>query len=59
MLQWFGINYSQYKKFTNKVEDLCENFSLRADDILKNPSNVGYHPILGLRIIDYGLIDEV
>lgn len=57
-LQWFGINYTHYKNFTNKVEELCENCGLRADDILKNPSNLGYHSVLGLRIIDYGLMED-
>lgn len=57
-LQWFGISYTQYKDFINRVKDLCENFSLCADDILKNPSNIGYHTVLGLRIIDYGLLEN-
>ena len=57
-LQWFGINFDNYKKFVNKVSELCEEFNLREDDILLNPSNIGYHPILGLRIIDYGLTND-
>ena len=57
-LQWFGINFDSYKKFANKVSELCEEFNLREDDILLNPSNIGYHPILGLRIIDYGLTND-
>ena len=35
-----------------------DEYGLRADDILLNPSNIGWHPILGLRIIDYGLCDD-
>ena len=57
-LQWFGISFFDYKKFVNGVVNLCEEFDLREDDILLNPSNIGYHPVLGLRIIDYGLTNE-
>lgn len=57
-LQWRGINFDDYKKFVDGVVDLCEEFNLREDDILLNPSNIGYHPILGLRIIDYGLTND-
>ena len=57
-LQWFGISFFDYKKFVDGVVNLCEEFNLREDDILLNPSNIGYHPVLGLRIIDYGLTNE-
>lgn len=57
-LQCFGIPFEDYKKFANNVANLCEEFDLREDDILLNPSNIGYHPILGLRIIDYGLTND-
>ena len=57
-LQWFGISFNQYKNFVEKVSYLCEEFDLREDDILLNPSNLGYHPVLGLRIIDYGLTNS-
>lgn len=57
-LQWFGINFNAYKKFVDGVVDLCEEFNLREDDIFLNPSNIGYHPVLGLRIIDYGLTND-
>lgn len=57
-LQWLGISFFDYKKFVDEVVDLCEEFNLREDDILLNPSNVGYHPVLGLRIIDYGLTND-
>ena len=58
-LQWFGISFNQYKSFAEKVSYLCEDFNLREDDIFLNPSNIGYHPVLGLRIIDYGLTNDV
>lgn len=57
-LQLFGISFFDYKKFIDGVVDLCEEFNLREDDILLNPSNIGYHPVLGLRIIDYGLTND-
>ena len=58
LLQNFGISFFDYKKFVDGVVNLCEEFDLREDDILLNPSNIGYHPILGLRIIDYGLTNN-
>lgn len=57
-LSRFGISFSDYKNFINKVVNLCEEFDLREDDILLNPSNVGYHSLFGLRIIDYGLTNS-
>lgn len=57
-LSKFNISFQDYKDFIDKVVDLCEEFDLREDDILLNPSNLGYHPLFGLRIIDYGLINN-
>jgi hypothetical protein len=57
-LQQRGITFDGYKKFVDGVVNLCEEFDLREDDILLNPSNIGYHPVLGLRIIDYGLTND-
>ena len=57
-LQSFGVSFFDYKKFVDGVVDLCEEFNLREDDIFLNPSNIGYHPVLGLRIIDYGLTND-
>ena len=57
-LRWFGINFKEYQDFIKQVHDLCEDFDLREDDILTNPSNLGYHSVLGLRIIDYGLVNN-
>lgn len=54
-LQFFGINFYEYKKFTKQVTNLCDTFDLNEEDILGNPSNIGYNSVLGLRIIDYGL----
>lgn len=58
LLQCHRINFDDYKKFVDGVVNLCEEFDLREDDILLNPSNIGYHPVLGLRIIDYGLANS-
>lgn len=53
-----GVSETELVSFIQSVQKLCNNYNLREDDILKNPSNIGYHPILGLRIIDYGLANE-
>ena len=54
-----GLSEEDLISFLKRTQNLCSNYNLREDDILKNPSNIGYHPILGLRIIDYGLTDKV
>ena len=35
------------------------SFELAEEDIIFNPSNVGFHPHYGLRLIDYGLKSDV
>ena len=52
------IPEKDYRDFLSSVSHFCDEYGLRADDILLNPSNIGWHPILGLRIIDYGLCDD-
>ena len=52
------ISFYDYKTFMNQIPELCEDLDLREADILLNPSNIGVHPILGLRIIDYGLTND-
>lgn len=48
---------SRYDLFTfiEQVKEFCTNWNLCEDDILLNPSNIGVHPVFGLRILDYGL----
>ena len=53
-----GIDYDEVAKFLNKVEEICNYFALRQDDIIFNLSNVGYSEEFGLRIIDYGLLES-
>lgn len=53
-----GISEQNLSLFLEQVKDLCSDYNLREDDIFKNPSNIGYHPIFGLRIIDYGLANN-
>lgn len=44
--------------FYNNVVKLCEKYDLNQDDILLNPSNIGYNIKYGIRIIDYGLMGQ-
>lgn len=45
--------------FINDITDFCDSYDLRQDDVLLNLSNLGYSPIFGPRIIDYGLDYDV
>lgn len=53
-----GISMEQVDEFYNMVTELCSEYDLVEDDIVKNPSNIGYNPLLGLRLIDYGLVED-
>ena len=42
-------------KFLRGLPAICTFLGINEDDILHNPSNLGYNSDFGLRIIDYGL----
>lgn len=41
--------------FFRDLPSACEYLELDEEDIVNNPSNIGYSSVFGLRIIDYGL----
>ena len=53
-----GISIEEMRDFYAKVDDLCEYYDLVEDDIIKNPSNIGYSSLFGIRLIDYGLAED-
>ena len=52
-----GMPDDQIGEALERISNLCEEFNLSLDDILGNLSNCGYNPVLGFRVLDYG-IDE-
>ena len=53
-----NISFEEVRKFFKDVEDCCLEFNLNEDDIYYNLSNIGYNSDLGLRVIDYGLVES-
>lgn len=53
-----GMPDDQIGEALERISNLCEEFNLSLDDVLGNLSNCGYHPILGFRVLDYGLDEE-
>ena len=43
-------------EFYRYIPSICNYLNLEEGDIIYNPSNIGYNPTFGLRIIDYGLV---
>lgn len=54
-LQKFNISENDVTNFLREIPSVCDYLELNEEDILNNPSNIGYNPTFGLRIIDYGL----
>lgn len=54
--QNFSIPKKDVIDFYRGVHYVCSLLELEEDDIVNNPSNIGYNPNFGLRIIDYGLV---
>lgn len=49
----------KYKDFIRKTHIFCEKYDLCEDDIFQNLNNLGYNKNYGIRIIDYGLTEEM
>ena len=49
------LHITDFIDFFRTIPEICNYLNLNEDDIINNPSNIGYHPVFGLRIIDYGL----
>ena len=54
----FGIKKNDLLDFFSKIKKLCEDYDLNEDDLISNPSNIGYNSHYGLRVIDYGLKND-
>ncbi len=54
-LQRFGVSEEEVTDFLREIPIVCNYLNLNEEDIINNPSNIGYNPTFGLRIIDYGL----
>lgn len=53
----YNIPFSDVKNLLEMAHDLEDEFDLVKEDIIYNPSNIGYSDDYGLRIIDYGLVN--
>lgn len=49
------LHINDFMEFFRAIPEVCNYLDLNEDDIICNPSNIGFHSIFGLRIIDYGL----
>jgi len=54
-LKHLGIPEQDVTDFLREVPIVCNYLDLNEEDIINNPSNIGYNSTFGLRIIDYGL----
>jgi hypothetical protein len=54
-LQQLNISEEEVTDFLREIPIVCNYLNLNEEDIINNPSNIGYNPTFGLRIIDYGL----
>lgn len=59
ILQDKGLCSADAYSFIQKVIRFCENQGINEDDILNNLNNLGWNKDYGVRIIDYGLDDEM
>lgn len=54
-----GLEDYQIGKIIEGFYQVCHEHCLNADDVIENLSNIGWHPVLGCRIIDYGLSKSI
>lgn len=50
-----NIGENECIEFFRNIPLICNYLNLEENDIIYNPSNIGYNPTFGIRLIDYGL----
>lgn len=54
-----GMTDNEIGDFIEKVLQFCEDYDMNENDTLLNLNNLGWNPVFGARIIDYGLSNEM
>ena len=54
-----GINHSEAYDFIRRVRLFCDEWNLNEEDILFNLNNLGWNDAFGIRILDYGLTEDL
>ena len=54
-----GINHSEAYDFIRRVRLFCNEWNLNEEDILFNLNNLGWNDAFGIRILDYGLTEDL
>lgn len=54
-----GINHSKAYDFIRRVRLFCNEWNLNEEDILFNLNNLGWNDTFGIRILDYGLTEDL
>ena len=54
-----GMTDNEIGDFIEKVLQFCEDYDMNENDTLLNLNNLGWNPVFGARVIDYGLSNEM
>lgn len=58
-LQEKGFSHQESYDWIRRVRLFCDDWGLNEEDILFNLNNLGWNDIFGLRILDYGMTDQI
>lgn len=54
-----GMSDEEVGTFIEKVLQFCDDYDMNENDTLLNLNNLGWNPVFGARVIDYGLSNEM
>ena len=54
-----GMTDDEIGDFITNIMSFCDYYDMNESDILRNLNNLGWSPVFGARIIDYGLSNEM
>lgn len=54
-----GMTDDEIGTFIERVLQFCDDYDMNENDTLLNLNNLGWNPVFGARVIDYGLSNEM
>ena len=54
-----GMTEDEIGIFIERILQFCDDYDMNENDTLLNLNNLGWNPVFGARIIDYGLSNEM